>query len=384
MRRLAAVFGVWVVAALPVLADREEAFELDVVYVPTHQRAVDAMLKLAKVTSKDFVIDLGCGDGRIVVTAAKKCKARGLGVDLDPKRILESKENAVRARVADRVEFRQANVMTTDVREASVVTLFLLEEINVRLRPRLLSDLKPGTRVVSNSFSMRDWKPDQEVRHAKAYSETIYLWIIPAGVGGAWTWKTKLSDKEITSNLTLNQEFQVVEGVVTSSGFPVAPITKSELVGAELRFLTQTDDGGRGAVISYQGTVEGNTIRGTQTWKGGPHAGTYPWTATRHPVDLTGPWKIESGSLNRYSGTLHIRHEAACFKAVFIPDAGPTKEVALTDFCAWGSSIRFQVPSEGSEAVFSGTFGPDGGAGMTYMEQSDERTAWSARRVADK
>jgi SAM-dependent methyltransferase len=136
--------GILSTVALPVLADEDETPELDVPYVPTHEKAVDAMLKLAKVTGEDYVMDLGCGDGRIVVAAASKYKARGMGVDLDPQRIRESNENAKEAGVTDRVTFKLADIMDTDVREATVVTLFLLESVNVQLRPKLFAELKPG------------------------------------------------------------------------------------------------------------------------------------------------------------------------------------------------------------------------------------------------
>lgn len=149
---------------------------LDVPYVPTRQVVVDAMLDLAKVSKKDVVYDLGCGDGRIVITAAKKHGATGTGVDIDPERISEAKKNAKDAGVEDKVDFVQGNLFEMDFSKASVVTLYLLPSVNLKLRPQLLEQLKPGTRIVSHAFDMDDWKPEQTVNVDGA---TIYLWTVP-------------------------------------------------------------------------------------------------------------------------------------------------------------------------------------------------------------
>jgi SAM-dependent methyltransferase len=148
----------------------------DVPYVPTPQTVVDKMLELAAVTKDDVVYDLGSGDGRIVITAAKKYGVRGVGVDIDPERIKEANANAVLAGVADRVKFIEQDLFKTDLKEASVVTLYLLPEVNLRLRPKLWSELKPGTRVVSHAFDMGDWTPEQKV---EVEGKTIYFWVIP-------------------------------------------------------------------------------------------------------------------------------------------------------------------------------------------------------------
>ena len=133
----------------------------EVPYVPSHEKVVAAMLKVAKVGKNDILYDLGCGDGRVVITAAKRFGTRGVGVDIDPARIREARENAVKAGVAEKVKFLQQDLFETDIREATVVTLFLLPEVNLRLRPKLFSDLKPGTRLVSHNFGMGDWTPSR-------------------------------------------------------------------------------------------------------------------------------------------------------------------------------------------------------------------------------
>ncbi|MBD2258790.1 methyltransferase domain-containing protein [Pseudanabaena sp. FACHB-2040] len=148
----------------------------DVVYVPTPQPVVEEMLRIADVQADDVVYDLGSGDGRIVITAAQQVGARGIGIDIDPQRIREANENAEQAGVTDLVEFRQEDLFQTDFSEATVVTLYLLPELNLQLRPRLLEELQPGTRIVSHAFDMGDWEPDEVVRVG---SQTIYYWVVP-------------------------------------------------------------------------------------------------------------------------------------------------------------------------------------------------------------
>jgi SAM-dependent methyltransferase len=158
----------------------------EVPYVPTTQVAVEAMLKLAGVTGDDVVYDLGCGDGRIVITAAKLYGARGVGIDIDPQRIQEANENAKKAGVERLVRFEENDLFKANIREASVVTLFLLTKVNARLRPKLLSELRVGTRVVSNTFDMGDWKPQKEFTvdtgEEGYFSRKLYLWTIPQRV----------------------------------------------------------------------------------------------------------------------------------------------------------------------------------------------------------
>lgn len=153
------------------------AREPDVVYVPTPQVVVDEMLALAKVTKNDVIYDLGSGDGRIPITAAQKFGTRGVGIDINPERIKEANENAQKAGVTDRVKFLQQDLFQSDFSEATVVTLYLLPELNVKLRPQLFKQLKPGTRIVSHDFDMGDWKPDQVVQTQEG--STIYYWVIP-------------------------------------------------------------------------------------------------------------------------------------------------------------------------------------------------------------
>jgi len=165
----------------------------EVPYIQTPINVVDAMLSIAGVGPRDFVVDLGSGDGRIVITAAKRFQARGLGIDYDPWLIAESRANALREGVSDRVEFLRQDIFLADFRDATVVTMYLLPEVNLELRPRILLELRPGTRVVSHDWDMADWEPDRRVvleAPDKAVGlkkeSTIYLWIVPARVAGYW------------------------------------------------------------------------------------------------------------------------------------------------------------------------------------------------------
>lgn len=173
---------------LPLAAQAPKRREPDVPYVPTTEAAVREMLKLAKVRKEDVVYDLGCGDGRIVITAAKEYGTRGVGIDIDPRRIIEARANAKQAGVEHLVRFEERDLFVADFKEASVVTLFLLPQINLKLKPKLLADLRPGTRVVSNTFDMGDWKAEQETRiddngteeEYSGLSQRFFLWTIPS------------------------------------------------------------------------------------------------------------------------------------------------------------------------------------------------------------
>lgn len=172
---LAASIGLGI--ALPAQEVRQEERKPDVIYVPTPPEVVDAMLEMAQVKKGDVLYDLGSGDGRIPIAAARKYGIRAVGVDIDPQRIAEARANAKSAKVEDKVTFRQEDLFKTDFREASVVTLYLLDTLNEKLRPRLLAELKPGTRIVSHAFRMGDWEPEKS---QDVNGRMIYFWTVPA------------------------------------------------------------------------------------------------------------------------------------------------------------------------------------------------------------
>jgi Methyltransferase domain len=184
LHRLRVALAIVLAASLPALSTVAQPLkplekEPEVPYVPTHEKVVAEMLKVAKVGKNDVLYDLGSGDGRIVITAAKQFGTRGVGVDIDPARVTEARENAKKAGVTDKVKFLQQDLFETDIREATVVTLYLLPEVNLRLRPKLLSDLKPGTRVVSHNYDMGDWAPLKTLTLKVPQEHTIYYWVVP-------------------------------------------------------------------------------------------------------------------------------------------------------------------------------------------------------------
>ncbi|WP_173932624.1 class I SAM-dependent methyltransferase [Chelativorans sp. Marseille-P2723] len=207
---------------------------LDVPFVPTDEEAVDAMLKLAKVGSKDVLYDLGSGDGRIVIAAAKERNARAIGVEIDPVRIADAMEYAGWAGVEYLVDFIEEDIFTADIREATVVTLYLLESVNAQLRPRLLNELRPGTRVISHAFHMGDWKADDWI---KLNGTTIYKWIVPAKVAGVWEWKRANGERY---RVKLRQKYQEVSGEAWL-GDKKLHVESAELCGPRLDLELQED-----------------------------------------------------------------------------------------------------------------------------------------------
>src|SRR5215510_6626623 len=226
----------------------------DVVWVPTPQALVDKMLDLAKVTPNDYVIDLGSGDGRTVITAAKR-GAKAQGIEYNPEMVELSKRNAAKEGVSDKATFTKADLFESDFSQAQVITMFLLSSINMKLRPKIL-DLKPGTRIVSNTFDMGEWKPDETAKVSGCESWcTALLWIVPAKVDGTW----QLPQGE----LKLTQNFQMVSGTFNNT-----PISSGKLQGDQITFTAGKSQ--------YTGRVNGTTIEGTSKGEA-----TGNWKATR-------------------------------------------------------------------------------------------------------
>jgi precorrin-6B methylase 2 len=221
---------------------------LDVPYVPTPQDVVDRMLDMAKLTKDDFHMDLGSGDGRIAITAAKR-GARSIGVDLNPTRIAEANENAKKAGVTDRVTFVLGNLFEQDISKADVLTMYLLQGVNLQLRPKILSTLRPGSRVVSHAFSMNDWEPDQR---ASVNGRNLYLWIVPGKAAG--TWQAESGGRKFA--VTLRQALQKLTGTATVDGKSV-PVT-GRLTGNGIELSL---DLGSGAT-QLRGEIKGDAIEG--------------------------------------------------------------------------------------------------------------------------
>jgi hypothetical protein len=243
--------------------------ELDTPYVPTPPAVVDRMLELAQVKAGEIVIDLGSGDGRIMIEAASKYGARGFGVEIDPLLVKRSNENARRAGVADRVKFLQQDLFKTDFHEANVLTLYLLPDVNLALRPKILAELKAGARVVSHDFNMGDWRPDAEETIAApdkkvgARKESqVFLWTVPAKVDGEWKFELSSGVKSRRTRLVLKQKYQMVSGTVELTGQGDVPLSGGRLRGDELRLTLPPGAVDRGPV-EMVGRVNGDNIAGT-------------------------------------------------------------------------------------------------------------------------
>ena len=253
-----------------------EKVKPDIHYVPTPQQLVDVMLQMAEVKKGELLYDLGSGDGRLVITAAKNHGARAIGIDIDPERIAEAKNNAAEAKVEDKVEFRQADLFKSNFKDADVITLYLLDELNRRLRPQIFAQVKPGTRIVSHAFSMGDWEADADrTVKIKGSEYNAYFWVVPANMSGRW--KISGSDKSsvgMPDTVVVDQTFQK---------FTVRPHEGGESLGeGRIRGDEFTLTLNKGA--TFTGTIEGNTIKASASGKGGT------WKAEREagtekPID---------------------------------------------------------------------------------------------------
>ena len=265
----------------------------EVPYVPTPEEVVMEMLKIAHVGKNDVLYDLGCGDGRIVITAAKKFGCRGVGIDIDPQRIRESQSNAIEAGVSDKVQFIQMDLFETKISEATVVTLYLLSKVNLRLRPKLLRELDPGTRVVSHEFTMGEWDSDATTSvkaedYWQLYPENewnvhnVYLWIIPGNVTG--TWNLTIPDLSEMSNLSLqfDQEFQAVRGKAFEGRRSIPVFIKGgKINGNVLQFTLQRKLEGQTEKMNFEGKVKGEAMQGTLNIEGRPGKEKIKWKAMR-------------------------------------------------------------------------------------------------------
>lgn len=229
----------------------EPKFFLDVPFVPTDDGLIAAMLKLADIKKTDTLYDLGAGDGRIVIAAAQKFGIRAIGVELDPLRVSEAMEDAAHARVEHLVDFLEEDLFKADFSAATVITMYLMDSVNVMLRPRLLQELRPGTRIVSHAFDMGDWRADVEVCLGGV---SLYKWIIPANVEGTWQWEGV--DGRIY-HLELEQKYQEVTGEVWVDDEP-AQLIQCQLEGARLEISVQTQpsDSPQYMVLSFENDAQ--------------------------------------------------------------------------------------------------------------------------------
>jgi SAM-dependent methyltransferase len=248
-------------------------------FVPTPQTVVDAMLDLAKVRADDFVVDLGSGDGRIVLTAAQRFSARGVGVEIDPELVEKSNAEAKKRGMSQRIKFIQKDVLQADVREATVLTLYLLPGMMQSLQSKLVRELRPGTRIVSHDFAFGDWKADRELSvdvpekfgQPGQWKSTLYYWVVPARIAGAW--KVSLNgDASEDLLLSLDQRYQNLNGAANVGGKRV-PFSNARVEADRIEFKLELADG----AYEFRGLVDGDTMHGEAV-----HAGrTTPWRASK-------------------------------------------------------------------------------------------------------
>lgn len=260
-------------SALPV------ACAADAPYVPTPWSVVDAMLKIGNVGANDYLIDLGSGDGRIVIAAAKQRSVRGYGVELDANLVRTARREAERQGVADRVTFEAENLFNIDISKASVITMYIGESVNMRLRPALLK-LKPGTRIVSHDFDLGNWRADEKITvpvPEKPYGpprSDIFLWVVPADASGRWRWQ--MPEAAVPFDAEFDQTFQLLSGTVNAAGRGVT-LQDARLRGEQVSFALMLERGGRMLRHEFSGRVAGDTIEGQMRADGAQT----PWRATR-------------------------------------------------------------------------------------------------------
>jgi len=259
-----------------------QAMRPSVPFVTTPMAVVEKMLDMAEVDENDIVYDLGSGDGRIVIAAAQR-GAHGIGIDFNPERIQESVQNAHLAGVSDQVEFREQDIFESDIRQASVVTLYLLSTVNLELRPKLLRELDPGTRVVSHAFSMGNWEPD---RSASIRSYNIYYWVVPANVSGRWEGTADNPQGNASYRLELRQTFQKVTGTLVED-VDAVPIEDAELVGDQLRFSVTRPVNGQPLTTRYEVRVRNNQMEGQCISDQQGRKTLSDWSARRDPDTIT-------------------------------------------------------------------------------------------------
>jgi precorrin-6B methylase 2 len=258
---------------------------LDVPYVPSKPEVVAAMLRMANVAKDDVLYDLGCGDGRIVITAAELYGTRGVGIDIDPERIQESQDNAAKANVGHLVKFQEMDLFKADFHEATVVSLYLLTSVNLRLRPNLLAQLRPGTRIVSHNYAMDTWKPDDStIVMVNETAHNVFLWIVPANVSGIWQGSWTDGSGKGTFALGLEQHFQWPSGMIKIAGSEI-PLVDISLVGDKFQFTSELDEGSEASKMVFAGRVTGNEMHGTvQVNRADGRNSQRTWKAKRDPL----------------------------------------------------------------------------------------------------
>ena len=340
-------------------------------YVATRNDTVQDMLWIANVGKDDVVYDLGSGDGRIVIAAVRDFSARrAVGIEIDSERIGESRKNTQKAGVTDRVEFIQGDLFTTDFRQASVVTLFLGHQSNIKLRPKMLTILKPGTRIVSHQFGMGEWQPDKALTVRTVYlgmwstlwngfndnprvpdytgndlflqtGDKILMWVAPAPVAGIWRGKIETEDEPQDLNLTLHQRLSNVSGTFQLSGKTnLAGGVRVDLWGNHVRFWCRPDNMAYGRFeLRFDGHVHENTMQGTMVVVDEGRLQECAWEAQRGKADFTGTWEWPCASGPR-SVKLRIERRDGQLIATYLDQ---DRTLPVTDFYDYGGGFYFTL-----------------------------------------
>ena len=368
----------------------------DVPYVPSRALVVDRMLEMAGTGPEDVVYDLGSGDGRIVIRAAERFGAAAVGYELDADLVEESRSNAANAGVYERVEFVHGDLFEADLGRATVVTLYLLPTVNLQLRPKLLAELGPGTPVVSQSFDMAEWQPDGADVVPLDPPAELYLWFIPAPMGGVW--EGTVGEEPVT--LRLVQSFQQVEGELLVSGEAVPVVGRVE--GERVRLEASRGPAGLPGRWLIGGTVAEDVVEGTVRVEGGPREGERSLSARRTPASAAGTWDVgaaEGPFVSQW--TMRIEGDGRDWRAwrrfpragervvgnerlpgASVPPAtDPERERPMRDFYVWGGSVYFVVGDAGGRVAYRGLLDGDTMLG-TVLDEAGSIRQWVGRRRA--
>ncbi len=257
--------------------DSERSFKIDAPFVRTPDYVIAEILAKAGVGKDDILYDLGSGDGRIVIEAARQTGCRAVGIEIDDDLVDDSRRNAVRAGVSDRVRFVVSDIFKEDFSEASVVTIYMSGDVNRRLRPKLLRELKPGSRIATYTFDMGDWKPDDTSSFG---IEDAYFWVVPANATGKWIWTEVRGRTKTRWELELKQKYQEISGQVTRDGKPFT-VRNGKIKGEGIRF-TLDDPTAITTPVEFTGLIRGNSIKGTIA----VGTSSRSWRATRNPATI--------------------------------------------------------------------------------------------------
>ena len=272
MTRARRSFAALALGSLWAFAAAAASVEIPTPYVPSTDQNVDEMLRLAEVRPGDIVYDLGSGDGRVVIAAARDWGARGVGIEIDPKLVVESRERARREGVEKRVAFREGDVTKASFSEATVVTMYLLTPLVERLKPKLLAELKPGTRIIAHDYGFSDWKPDRHVQ----VSKNFYLYVVPAQVAGKWQVSVPLPGGARSYDLELTQRYQELRGGARVGG-GYLPAFDPRISGERIAFVLVDDN----TSYRFEGRVSTHSMEGLVRWGPGPRQQETTWRAVR-------------------------------------------------------------------------------------------------------